>query len=57
MRACNGVFRMPAGEIPLFDADLAALLAERFPEPLAVPHRVFAVVAGRPAGGPHAGGA
>ena len=36
-------------QVARFDAALASLLAERFPaEPLAVPHRVFALIATRP---------
>lgn len=47
MRSSNGVgASLPAGAVAAFDADLAALLRERFPgEPLRVPHRVFAMVA------------
>ncbi|MFL5357395.1 class I SAM-dependent methyltransferase [Archangium sp.] len=40
---------LPPEQIARFDAALAALLAERFPSnPLAVPHRVFALLATRP---------
>ncbi|WP_164011685.1 class I SAM-dependent methyltransferase [Pyxidicoccus trucidator] len=40
---------LPPAEIVRFDAELAALLSERFPQaPLAVPHRVFALMATRP---------
>ena len=47
MRTCNGVGSggMDAETVARFDADLAALLAERYPEPLRIPHRVFCVVA------------
>jgi len=48
MRTCNGVGSgsgMDAETVARFDADLAALLAERHPEPLRIPHRVFCVVA------------
>jgi len=47
MRTCNGVGSggMDAATVERFDADLAALLAERYPEPLTIPHRVFCVVA------------
>ena len=31
------------------DADLAVLLAERYPEPLVVPHRIYGIVARKPA--------
>jgi len=44
LRACNGVLTLPAEGIAAFDAELAALLAERYPPRLAVPHRVFGVV-------------
>lgn len=36
---------LPAEKIAAFDADLARLLAERFPEPLVVEHRVWGIVA------------
>lgn len=40
---------LPPEQVARFDAALAALLAERFPSnPLAVPHRVFALLATRP---------
>ena len=47
LRTCNGVGSggMDAATVERFDADLAALLAERYPEPLSIPHRVFCVVA------------
>jgi hypothetical protein len=47
LRTCNGVGSggMDEATVERFDADLAALLAERYPEPLAIPHRVFCVVA------------
>jgi SAM-dependent methyltransferase len=49
LRTCNGVGSggMDAATVERFDADLAALLAERYPEPIAIPHRVFCVVAER----------
>jgi SAM-dependent methyltransferase len=49
LRTCNGVGSggMDAATVARFDADLAALLAERYPEPLSIPHRVFCVVAER----------
>jgi SAM-dependent methyltransferase len=47
MRACNGVIALPAERMAAFDHDLARLLAERFPEPLAIEHRIFGIVAGR----------
>jgi SAM-dependent methyltransferase len=47
MRACSGVgAALPPADVEAFDRDLAAMLAERFPEELAVPHRVF-VATGR----------
>jgi hypothetical protein len=40
---------LPAEHVARFDAALASLLAERFPgASLAVPHRVFALLATRP---------
>jgi ubiquinone/menaquinone biosynthesis C-methylase UbiE len=47
IRACNGVLTLPAERIADFDADLARLLAERFPEPLVVEHRIWGIVAGK----------
>jgi ubiquinone/menaquinone biosynthesis C-methylase UbiE len=48
IRACNGALTLPAEKIAAFDADLAALLAERFPEPVLVEHRIFGIVASKP---------
>ncbi len=45
LRACNGVLTLPPEVIAAFDADLAALLARDYPDPLSVPHRVFGIVA------------
>jgi SAM-dependent methyltransferase len=45
IRACNGVLTLPQETIGAFDADLARLLAERFPEPMLVEHRIFGIVA------------
>jgi hypothetical protein len=42
------VLTLPAERVAAFDADLAHLLAERFPEPLVVAHRVFGIVAPSP---------
>jgi hypothetical protein len=49
MRTCNGVGSggMDDATVARYDAELAELLASRYPEPLAVPQRVFAVVARR----------
>ena len=49
MRTCNGVgASLPEAGIAAFDADLARLLAGRFPdEPLMVPHRISALIAWR----------
>lgn len=49
MRTCNGVgASLPHASIAAFDADLARLLAGRFPrEPLMVPHEISALVARR----------
>lgn len=46
IRACNGVLTLPRETIDAFDADLARLLAERFPEPLVVDHRIWGTVCG-----------
>jgi SAM-dependent methyltransferase len=53
VRASFGVgATLPPEQVAAFDAALAALLAERFPgATLAVPHRVFAVIARAPASG------
>jgi SAM-dependent methyltransferase len=50
IRASNGVgASLPEDGVARFSADLTDLLATRFPaDPLAVPHRVWAVVATRP---------
>ncbi|HXX68374.1 MAG TPA: class I SAM-dependent methyltransferase [Polyangiaceae bacterium] len=45
IRACNGVLSLPGGKIAAFDADVASLLAECFPEPLVVQHRIWGIVA------------
>ena len=47
LRTCNGAGSggMDEATVEKFDADVAALLAERYPEPLSIPHRVFCVVA------------
>jgi ubiquinone/menaquinone biosynthesis C-methylase UbiE len=45
IRACAGVITLPAERVATFDADLARMLAERFPEPLLVEHRIFGIVA------------
>jgi SAM-dependent methyltransferase len=47
IRACNGVLTLPPESVAAFDNDLARLLTERFPEPLAVEHRIWAIVADR----------
>lgn len=45
IRASAGVgASLPPAAVAAFDDDLAALLAEDFPDPLAVPHRVWAVI-------------
>ena len=50
IRASAGVgASLPADKVEAFDSELAALLAERFPDdPLAAPHRCFAVVCRAP---------
>ncbi len=47
-RACNGVLDLPPERLASFDADLAHMLAERFPEPVVSEHRVFGIVAEKP---------
>jgi len=43
MRTCNGIgSALDAAQVAAFDSDLAALLAEEFPDPVSVAHRVFA---------------
>lgn len=49
-RACFGVLMMPPEGMAAFDADLAQLLAERWPEPVVSRHRVWALVARKPDG-------
>lgn len=49
LRACNGVMTLPQEQLAAFDAELAALLAERYPEPLLIPHRIYAIVGRKPA--------
>jgi SAM-dependent methyltransferase len=46
IRASAGVAALDAAMVARFDADLATLIAQRFPTPvLETPHRVFAIVA------------
>ncbi len=47
LRTCNGVGSggMDDATVEKFDAEVAALLGQRYPEPLSIPHRVFCVVA------------
>ena len=51
MRTCNGVGSggLPPDEVKRFDAALADLLASRHPDPISVTHRVWCIVARRPA--------
>ena len=51
MRTCNGVGSggLPPAAVDRFDAALARLLRDRYPDPLAVRHRVWCVVAAKPA--------
>ncbi len=44
-RAHAAVLTLPPEKVAAFDADLARLLADRFPEPLMVDHRLFGIVA------------
>lgn len=48
MRACNGVIALGPERLAEYDAALARLLAERFPEPVVVRHEVFALLARAP---------
>lgn len=50
IRTCNGVGSggLPPAEVERFDAALTDLLADRFPDPLVVEHRVWCVVASTP---------
>ena len=49
IQASAGVAALDAEAARKFDEDLEKLLADRFPSPvLAVPHRVFAIVAEAP---------
>ena len=47
-RACNGVVMLPPEALAAFDADLARLLVERFPEPIVSEHRLFGMIAEKP---------
>ena len=47
-RACNGVLTLGAERIAAFDAELAQMVALRFPEPIVSEHRVFGIVAEKP---------
>ncbi|HVV22184.1 MAG TPA: class I SAM-dependent methyltransferase [Pseudonocardiaceae bacterium] len=48
MRSSNGVGATLSDErVAAFDAELAAILAQRFPEPLTVPHHIWAIIARR----------
>lgn len=51
MRTCNGVGSggLPPDLVQRFDRRLERLLAERYPEPLTVPHRVWCVAGRKPA--------
>jgi SAM-dependent methyltransferase len=48
IRACNGVLTLPPETIAAFDSELARLLAERFPEPMVIDHRLFVIIAEKP---------
>lgn len=54
IRTCNGVGSggLPADEVARFDAAHAAMLRERYPDPMPVRHRLWAVVARAPGGEP-----
>jgi SAM-dependent methyltransferase len=46
-RACNGVLVLPPERVQAFDAELAVLLARRWPDPFVVEHRIWAAIARR----------
>jgi len=50
MRTCNGVGSggLPPDEVARFDVALGRLLKEKYPEPVAVAHRVWCLVARKP---------
>lgn len=51
IRASAGVGAiLPPEKVAQFDAELATLLSQRFPEPLSVPHRVWAAIGVAPGG-------
>ena len=43
-----GASSLPPERIAQFDADLAAILKEKFPEPMTVPHRIYAAIGTAP---------
>ncbi|MBI3785654.1 MAG: hypothetical protein HY270_19850 [Deltaproteobacteria bacterium] len=47
MRACNGVILMPAEKAAAFDGALRLFLQQQHPEPLRIPHRIYAILARR----------
>ncbi len=51
MRTCNGVGSggLPPAEVSRFDEALGRLLGSKYPDPVVVEHRVWCVVAGKPA--------
>ena len=49
-RACNGVLTLPPEKMAAFDADLTRLLVDRFPGPIMSDHRLYGIVADKPAG-------
>jgi SAM-dependent methyltransferase len=56
MRSSSGVgASLGAPEVVAFDADLARMLAERFPEPLLVSHQIWAIISTEEARGGQAG--
>jgi hypothetical protein len=42
------VLTLAPDTIAAFDAELAHLLAERFPEPIVIDHRLFVIIADKP---------
>jgi SAM-dependent methyltransferase len=48
IRACNGVLTLPPETVAAFDAELARVLSDRFPEPVISDHRLFVIIAEKP---------
>ncbi len=48
-RACNGVLTLPREAVAAFDADLARMLRDHYPDPFVSDHRICGVLAEKPA--------